>query len=215
MHEKKYDECNEFTAEEFERLDAYADEISRLLESNAPRVDESMTKRVMDQLPCAHSSAAGRVLGSVYGFFDSDLVLSRLVHGITRASSCSTIFLAAGVFHLLYGLIIRAGLAHVPYAASMLPWWILLQPKLAYAVGLGLFTAGLCLRRLGPRAYRAAQVATLAYLALVVVNGAAILSTVHVSAMLLATVGLVGSGLIIGLFLGAVLLKCTEGGRHA
>lgn len=215
MHDMKHDDTTEFSTEELEHLDGFAEEMGRLLESGAPRVDETMTARVMDQLPCAHSNAAGRVLGSVYAFFDADRILARLVQGITKSSSCSTIFLAAGIFHLLYGLIIRTGLAHAPYSASMLPDWILLQPRLAYLAGLGLLAAGLCLRELGPRAYRAAQVATLAYLALVVVNGAAIIGTVHVSAMLLATVGLVGSGLIIGLFLGAVLLKCTEGGRHA
>ncbi|MFW5734792.1 MAG: hypothetical protein ACOCWR_07015, partial [Oceanidesulfovibrio sp.] len=200
------------SVEERERLDGFADEMSRLLFAAAPPVDETLTERVMEHLPCAHSGTAGRALGSVYAFFDADRFLARLVQGVTKSRNCSTIFLAAGFFHLVYGLIIRAGLSKAPYAATLLPDWILIQPLIAYLGGLVLLAAGLSLRRLGPRAYRAAQVVTLAYLALVAANGVAMVGTVQVSAMLLATIGLVGSGLIIGLFLGAVLLKCTEGG---
>ncbi|QJT09110.1 hypothetical protein [Oceanidesulfovibrio marinus] len=214
-HDSNNDETLDMRIEELDGLDDFAGEMTQLLSKEAPRPDETLTGRVMDQLPCARSCASGRMLGSVYAFFDSDRVLSHLVRGITRSSSCSSIFLVAGLFHLVYGLIIRTGLTHVPFRPSLLPEWVMLQPVLAYIAGVGFLAAGVLLRKLGPRAYRAAQVVTLAYLLLVVVNGTAILGTMRISAMLLATISLVGSGLIIGLFLGAVLLKCTEGGRQA
>ncbi len=197
---------------------AYEATARAVRDASPPAPDPSLSQRIMDRLPCPQSrrtGAAGRMLGAVYDVLDKDRVLIRLLgerprHTRRKPRRCAATFLFAGSMHLIYGLILKAGLVVEPALRSLLPWWVTHQPLLAYVSGLFLLVLGVALGKNGARALSVAQAGALLYILFVLANGVLLLSTLAAPALLMASLGLVCSGLLIGLFLGAVLLKCTE-----
>ena len=176
--------------------------LARLSPQAQPPSD--LDTKVMARIETLQPGFGSRVREFLLQPIDTRIDLKRAFSGSVSGSECSFYFIMAGLYFLIISVILMVGFGKLG-GDWLSAGWVRMQPHIALATSVWLVLLGIFILKDGEVAARVAQIGTVAYIGLLIVDAVAIHVTAGWPVALVFLFSFTGTGVLTGLFLAKII----------
>ncbi len=178
-------------------MEEYQDIINAMKYEKTVQPPENFTGQVMCRISnIHHDEAKSTILGGILG-----------ASGPVSRTECSFCFLVTGIFYLVFGLMLKAGMRNIHLEKNLIQW-IWMQPWVALVTAILFITLSFVLFSGGSKAIKAARLGIIFYVGFAVLNGLAVLVISSIPATIILSALIICIGVVFGILLEKMIDQC-------